>query len=229
VSQAIEIDIIADLTCPWSYIGKKRLEATLELLGVEARTRWYPYMQEPEIPPGGIARSEWLARAYGVPEQVSKALEPIRVAGMQDGVEFDFDAIKVMPNTLDAHRMVRWAREAGREDEMVERLYAMFFREGKDIGDHDVLAGAAEEMGLMNRFKARKMLESELDVEEIWQEMKQAHELGLKVVPAYIIAGKYAILGVEDPVTMAQAIQKAVSGEAPDAGPEKAEEEGKGE
>jgi len=205
----IEIDIIADFTCPWSFIGKKRLEATLDMLGTPAKVTWYPYLQAPDIPPGGVSRKEWLARTYGTPEQIAKALEPVKVAGLQDGIEFNFDAIKVMPSTIDAHRLMRWARGTGKENDLAERIYRLFFVEGQDIGDIDVLADAAADVGLMDKFKARKMLESDMDLEEMWQEVHEARELGLKMVPAYIIARKYAILGAEDPISIAKAIQTA--------------------
>ncbi len=179
------------------------------MLNEDVRLTWYPYLQAPEIPPGGLPRSEWLAKAHGTPEQIEKALEPIRVAGLQDGIEFDFDAIKVMPSTIDAHRLMRWARGSGKENDLAEAIYQRFFLRGEDIGDIDVLADAAAEAGLMDKFKARKMLESDMDLEEMWKEVHEARELGLKVVPAYIIAGKYAILGVDDPVSIARAIQQA--------------------
>ena len=205
--QEIEIDMIADLSCPWSFIARKRLDAVLEMLDIPVRLNWYPYLLAADIPPGGIPRKDWLAKTYGTPEQVEKALEPIRVAGLQDGIEFNFEAIEAQPNTIDAHRLVRFARQAGKAHEMVGRLYELFFIEGKDIGDIDVLADAASELGVMDTFKARKVLESDRETDEVWQEIKEAHELGVKRIPAMIIARKYAILGVEDPVTIAKTLQ----------------------
>lgn len=205
--QEIEIDMIADLSCPWSFIARKRLDAVLEMLDIPVRLRWYPYLLAADIPPGGIPRKDWLAKTHGTPEQVEKALEPIRVAGLQDGIEFNFEAIEVQPNTIDAHRLVRMSREAGKEHQMVGRLYELFFIEGKDIGDIDVLADAAAELGVMDTFKARKVLESDRETDEVWQEIKEAHELGVKRIPAMIMARKYAILGVEDPVTIAKTLQ----------------------
>ena len=207
--EPIAIDVIADLSCPWSYIGKKRLDMTLEMLEIPAKVTFYPYLQAADLPPDGMPRKDWLARAYGSPSQIRDALAAINKEAQDTGITFDFDAIKTMPNTLNAHRLVRWARDAGRESEMVERLYALFFTEGQDIGDTEVLALAAEEAGVMHRFKARKMIESEVEMEEIWEDIKAARELGLKMVPAFIIANKYAILGVDNPVNMAKAIVAA--------------------
>ncbi len=206
-AQEIEIDIICDFTCPWSYIGKKRLDATLEMFDVAVKKTWYPYMLAADLPPGGIPRKEWLAKTYGPPQQVEKALEPIKVAGLQDGIEFNFDAIDVQPNTIDAHRLMRWARDAGKADALAERLFQLYFLEGEDIGDHDVLARAAAELGIMDAFKARKMLESDLDVDEVWKEMKEVHDFGIKHIPAFVFGRKYAIIGADDPITMAKTIQ----------------------
>ena len=204
----VEIDVILDFSCPWSYIGKKRLDATLDILGQEGfKVNWYPYMLAADIPPGGIPRKEWLARTYGNAEQQAKALEPIKVAGLQEGIEFNFDAIEVMPNTLDAHRIMRWAREAGKGSEMADRLFELFFIEGEDIGDMDVLARAAAQVGIMDAFRAQKMLESGTDAEEVWQEIMEVRKLGVKRIPAFIIARRYAVLGAEDPVTLAKTLQ----------------------
>ena len=203
----VEIDLIIDFVCPWSYIGKRRLEATLDMLGEGFRVNYYPFLMAADVPPGGIPRKEWLARTYGSKEQIEKALEPIRVAGLQDGIEFNFDAIEVMPNTLDAHRVMRWAREAGKASEMAERLFALYFIEGEDIGDHDVLARACAQVGVMDAFRAQKMLEGGIDQEEVWQEIMEVKELGVKRLPTFIIARKYAILGAEDPITLAKTLQ----------------------
>ena len=203
----VEIDLIIDFVCPWSYIGKRRLDATLDMLGEGFRVNYYPFLMAADVPPGGIPRKEWLAKAYGTPEQQKKALEPIKVAGLQDGIEFNFDAIEVMPNTLDAHRTMLWAREAGKASEMAERLFQLFFIEGEDIGEHDVLARALAQVGVMDAFKARKMLESGTDTDEVWQEIMEVKKLGVKKLPAFIIARKYAILGAEDPVTLAKTLQ----------------------
>lgn len=203
----VEVDAILDFVCPWSYIGKRRLEATLDMLGGNFKVNYYPFMMAADIPPGGMPRKEWMAKTYGTPEQQAKALEPIKVAGLQDGIEFNFDAIDVMPNTMDAHRAMRWAREAGKAPEMAERLFQLFFIEGEDIGDIDVLTRALAQVGVMDAFKAQKMLEGGIDSEEVWNEIMEVKQLGVKKLPAFIIARKYAILGAEDPVTIAKTLQ----------------------
>ena len=203
----VEIDLIIDFVCPWSYIGKRRLEATLDMLGEGFQVNYYPFLMAADVPRGGIPRKEWLAKTYGSKEQINKALEPIKVAGLQDGIEFNFDAIDVMPNTLDAHRVMRWARDAGKASEMAEELFRLFFVDGEDIGDPDVLARACAKLGVMDAFKAHKMLESDVDLDEVWDEIMEVKELGVKRLPAFIIARKYAILGAEDPITLAKTLQ----------------------
>ena len=204
----VEIDVIVDFVCPWSYIGKRRLDATLDMLGRENfKVNYYPYLMAADIPPGGIPRKEWLARTYGSKEQIAKALEPIKVAGLQDRIDFNFDAIEVMPTTFDAHRVMRWARDAGKASEMAERLFSLFFIEGEDIGEAEVLARAAADVGIMDAFKAQKMLESGTDTDEVWEEIMEVKQLGVKRLPAFIIARRYAILGAEDPITLAKTLQ----------------------
>ncbi|WP_197059678.1 DsbA family protein [Thermopetrobacter sp. TC1] len=205
--RAIELDVICDFSCPWSYIGKKRLDAALSMLEAPVKVTYYPYLLAADIPPGGIPRKDWLAKAYGTPVQVRKVLDEIEKAGKLEGITFNFDAIKVQPYTIDAHRLMRWAQEQGKASEMADRLFKLYFEEGEDIGDIDVLAQAAADIGLMDVFKARKMLESELDVDEVWKDIQEAHKLGVKRIPAFIIARKYAILGAEDAVTLFKTLQ----------------------
>ena len=224
----VEIDLIIDFVCPWSYIGKRRLDATLDMLGEGFRVNYYPFLMAADVPQGGIPRKEWLAKTYGSKEQIEKALEPIKVAGLQDGIEFNFDAIDVMPNTLDAHRVMRWARDVGKASEMAEELFRLYFVEGEDIGDIDVLARACAKLGVMDAFKAQKMLEGDVDLDEVWNEIMEVKELGVKRLPAFILARKYAILGAEDPVTLAKTLQ-AVQAEMELDAEEAAQKEAEGE
>ena len=203
----VEIDLIIDFVCPWSYIGKKRLDTTLDMLGEGFKVNYYPFLMAADVPRGGIPRKEWLAKTYGNQQQIEKALEPIKVAGLQDGIEFNFDAIDIMPNTMDAHRVMLWAREAGKASEMADELFRLYFIEGEDIGDIDVLARACAKVGVMDAFKAQKMLEGDVDLDEVWEEIMEVKNLGVKRLPAFIIARKYAILGAEDPVTLAKTLQ----------------------
>ena len=126
--------------------------------------RWRPYMLDPTIPPEGLDRQEYMLNKFG-PERLKTIHDPLIEAGEELGVPYDFDAITRTPNTLDAHRLIRWSHTVERQHEMVERLFMAYWSEGKDVGDRDVLAGCAGEAGI-NAAQIRELLDSEQDVAE---------------------------------------------------------------
>lgn len=143
----LTIDIVSDVVCPWCYIGKRNLEAALQQLpDSNIEVRWHPYQLDPTIPPEGIARRVYLERKFGA--RVDEIYTRVAAAGRQAGLDFAFDRIERSPNTLDAHRLIRWSQSVGKQDAVVERLFRAFFIEGRDIGDRAVLVDAASEAGM---------------------------------------------------------------------------------
>jgi predicted DsbA family dithiol-disulfide isomerase len=144
---AVSIDVISDVVCPWCYLGKRRLERALDQLpSLEFVVRWHPFRLDPTIPPGGIDRREYLARKFGSVEAIAPAHANLTALGEREGISFRFDLITRSPNTVDAHRLVRWASFAGLGEAMVERLFSAYFIEGVDVGDRLALADLAAEV-----------------------------------------------------------------------------------
>ncbi|MGA8603184.1 MAG: DsbA family oxidoreductase, partial [Beijerinckiaceae bacterium] len=145
--EPLTIDIVSDVVCPWCYIGKRNLEAALaELPRDDIEIRWRPYQLDPTIPPEGIARRAYLERKFG--ERVDEIYTRVAAAGRDAGIDFAFDRIERSPNTLDAHRLIRWSQSVGKQVELVERLFRDFFVEGRDVGDRAVLIEAAGAVGM---------------------------------------------------------------------------------
>ena len=160
--------------------------------------RWRPYQLDPTLPPGGRDRREYLEAKFGGPQRAAAIYARIEEAGREEGIAFAFDRIAVSPNTLDAHRIIRWAGSAGEgvQDRVVEALFKAFFEEGRDIGSHDVLIEIADAAG-MDEAVVRDLLASDRDVEAVRAEIAQAQAMGVTGVPCFIIDRRHAVMGAE--------------------------------
>ena len=120
----VQLDVVSDVMCPWCYIGKRRLEKALETVGdVEVEIQWRPFQLDATLPPEGKDRREYLETKFGGPERAKQIYSTIEQAGRDEGLDFNFPAIEVSPNTLDAHRVIRWAANEG---EALTSLVASF-------------------------------------------------------------------------------------------------------
>ena len=221
----IQLDVVSDVMCPWCYIGKRRLEQALAELdretsgggegdgggdGIEVELRWRPFQLDPTLPQEGRDRREYLETKFGGPERANEIYERIRQAGLEEGLEFNFDAIEVSPNTIDAHRVIRWASNEGQEiqDKLVERLFKDFFMEGAHLGKHEVLVEAAREAGMDESIVAA-LLATDQDREAVSQEIAVAQQMGVTGVPCFIIDNKYAVMGAQPAEQIVGAIKQA--------------------
>ena len=204
----LAIDVVSDVVCPWCFIGKRRLEKAVAAEGVPVAIRWRPYQLDPTIPPEGKSRREYMAAKFGSAERIKEIRARIEAAGASEGIPFAFDRIAVSPNTLDAHRLVRWAGEAGVGDAVVEALFRAYFLEGRNIGDHSVLAETAASAGL-DRTAISARLASGEDRSMIRSEVDAAQRMGVTGVPTFILAGRYAVVGAQPAEDLAQAFRRA--------------------
>jgi predicted DsbA family dithiol-disulfide isomerase len=196
--------------CPWCLIGKRRLEKALALRpDTPVDIRWRPYQLDPTIPRGGMDRQEYLANKFGGVEQARERYANVVAAGQDEGIPFAFDEIKRSPNTIDAHRLIRWAATAGCQEEVVERLFTMYFVEGRDVGDLQVLNEAAADVG-MDTAIVSELLAGDADRELVEKEVATAREIGVRGVPCFIVANRYVVMGAEQPDVIAGAIDMAV-------------------
>ncbi|MGI9371946.1 MAG: DsbA family oxidoreductase [Hyphomicrobiales bacterium] len=204
----ITIDVISDVMCPWCLIGKRRLEKALAAHPeIPVEVRWRPFQLDPTIPENGMSRKEYLENKFGA-EGAKEAYDRIRETGKADDIEFDFESIEKSPNTLNAHRLIRWAAAFNAQDAMVERLFSLFFLEGEDLSDQDTLLNAAEDAGL-EREVVERLLAGDADKDEVRQEIVTAGQMGVTGVPCFIVDQKYAVMGAQPSDVIAGAISKA--------------------
>lgn len=201
------IDVVSDVICPWCFLGKRRLDAALARLdGLDVFVRWRPYMLDPAIPAEGLDRKTYMLNKFGA-ERLKTIHDPLIAAGEELGVPYDFDAITRTPNTLDAHRLIRWSHTVERQHEMAERLFMAYWSEGQDVGDRDVLAACAGEAGI-NAAQIRELLGSGQDVAETKAEIQHATSIGVTGVPTFILGQSYALVGAQSPEVLADAISR---------------------
>jgi predicted DsbA family dithiol-disulfide isomerase len=207
----LQIDVVSDVVCPWCYIGKRRLEKALALkpeIPVEVRFR--PYFLNPWVPREGMSREEYLTTKFGSVERYHGIAARVAAAAAADGLTYSADKIKRQPNTLDCHRLISWAGNDGNAAGMKQKLMDLYFSEGGDLSDRDVLVRAAADVGLDGE-QVRKLLAGDEDVELITREAEAAKDSGIDGVPTFIFAGLAAISGAQAPETLANAIAQVAN------------------
>ena len=193
------IEVVYDLVCPWCYLGVRRLFRTVrrrpDLL---FELVWRPFLLNPDMPRSGMARADYVIRKFGGEDRARRLYGSITEIGAAEGVEFRFDRIRRTPSSVDAHRLVRWAAPHGRSSEVTEALFAAHFADGHDIGDHAVLRAIAASTGL-DPAAAGQFLRSDEDVDAVHADNLRAHRLGINGVPCFVVAGRHAVAGAQEP------------------------------
>ncbi|HEX6866337.1 MAG TPA: DsbA family oxidoreductase [Caulobacteraceae bacterium] len=209
--RTLHIDFIADVVCPWCYIGWRRLEQALAMRpDVTAEILWRPYQLDPSIPEEGVDRRAYMEAKFGSdPDRRKAMLEALNDAASGVGLDLKLADIPISPNTNAAHRLIRWAQGQGLQEPVLEAVLHAYFVELKDIGDPVVLADIAEAAG-MERMVVLKLLSEGADKDAVGREHMMAVQAGVSGVPFMIFGGKVAAVGAEAPERLAMAIDKAL-------------------
>ena len=205
MSAPLVIDVVSDVVCPWCYLGKRRLDAALAQSG-EAQVRWRPFQLDPTIPADGLDRKTYMRAKFGDGPRLAEVHQRLSALGKEAGIAFNFEAIQRAPNTLDAHRLIRFAETAGEAEAVVEALFRAYFEQGRDIGDRAVLAEIGREAGLAD---VAARLAGDEAVAEVQADIEGAQRGGVQGVPFFIFASKYAVSGAQTAEVLAQAIAQA--------------------
>jgi predicted DsbA family dithiol-disulfide isomerase len=207
----LPIDVVSDVVCPWCFIGKRRLEKAIALKPeIPVAVRYRPFFLNPWVPRAGISRTEYLTTKFGsVDRYRANALRIVAVA-RDEGLAFNVDAITRQPNTLDCHRLIHWAGEKGDAARMKQRLMELYFTEGADLTDNEVLAGAARDCG-MDADLTRRRLATDEDVDAVSADAEAARSAGIDGVPCFILGGVFAVSGAQAPDMLADAIVRAAA------------------
>ena len=193
------VDVFSDTVCPWCYVGKRRLERALKARPQRDVTiRWRAFQLNPGMPAGGMDRKAYVDAKFGGAERARAIYDTVRAAGTAEGIAFAFDRIKRTPNTLQSHRLIRFAGNQDRQDEVLEALFRAYFLNGRNIGDRAVLVEVAADTGL-DREETAEYLAGDADAEAVLAEDGMARRAGINGVPCFIFNGRFALSGAQEP------------------------------
>ena len=204
------IDIVSDAICPWCYIGKRQLERALATLAQEDlhfSVHWNPFQLNPDMPKEGRDRAAYRAWKFGSAERVQQADARVAQAAAGVGLPFRQDLMLRTPNTIDAHRLVWFGGQKGVQDAVMEAIFAAYFTQGCDIGDHAVLADCAAEAGL-DPAEAARFLAGDVAEHEMLAADQAAREAGVNGVPSFFLDGYGLFSGAMPADAMADALRK---------------------
>ncbi|MEW2916411.1 DsbA family oxidoreductase [Ruegeria sp. ANG10] len=197
MTQTVKLDIMSDPICPWCYIGKTHLDKALAAIPDHPFViEWHPFQLNPDMPNEGMDRREYLERKFGGKDGAVRAYAPVVEHAQNAGLNIDFEGMKRTPNTLDAHRLIHWAGIEGKQDAAVNALFDAYFVQGRDIGDHEVLADIADSIG-MDAAVVSKLLKSDADREDIRTRDTHSRQMGVNSVPTFIVANQHAVPGAQ--------------------------------
>jgi predicted DsbA family dithiol-disulfide isomerase len=204
----VTIDVVSDVVCPWCFIGKRRLEKALALKpNIPVQVRFHPYFLNPWVPREGMSRDEYLTTKFGSPERYQSIAGRVAAAAASEGLTYAVDKMRRQPNTLDCHRLIMWAEAIGKAAEMKQHLMDLYFTEGADLSDREVLVTAAASVGL-DATETRQKLETDQDIDKVEAAASSAKDAGIDGVPTYILGGVAAVSGAQSPEVLANAIEQ---------------------
>jgi predicted DsbA family dithiol-disulfide isomerase len=214
-SEPITIDVVSDVVCPWCFIGKRRLEkAIASRPDLDVQVRFHPYFLNDWVPREGISRTEYLTTKFGSPERYNRNVPRMIAAAESEGLTYAPDKIQRQPNTLDCHRLILWADQSqGNGPRMKQRLMSLYFAEGADLTDREVLVKAAADCGL-DADQVRELLASDTDVDTVTRAAEQAKAAGIDGVPMFIFNGVLAVSGAQSPEYLVSAMERSVEEKA---------------
>jgi predicted DsbA family dithiol-disulfide isomerase len=200
----LTIEIVSDVICPWCYIGKRRLEKALPMLGdVKVELRWLPFQLNPDMPADGVPRAEYRKAKFGSLDHAKTLDARVANEGSGEGIAFAFDRIQRTPNTVRAHQLIELAQKQGAGNSVVDALFHAYFEEARDIGDAAVLEEIAKRCGVKEWPQAA-------DAQTVAQLEESMRGLGISAVPTFIFDRKSGVSGAHPPESLAAAIQEVM-------------------
>lgn len=214
----VQVDLVSDPVCPWCWLGLRYWDEARRLAAnVQTTTILRPYQLDPGVPQGGAPYRDYMRAKFGdgPSDRFTAMRTHLEDAAPGVGIVFNFDEIPMRPNTLDAHRLIRWAQGQDLGEAALDAVHKAFFEERRDIGDRAVLAAISGEIGLDPEIVA-DLLDSNKDAGEVLSEERFYRSLGVQGVPCFIFNGRFAVSGAESPQTLADAIRKAAAQPPPE-------------
>ena len=205
----MRIDVLFDTTCPWCFLGKRRLELTLKQKPeIKPLIIWNPFEINPEIPSQGISRDEYLRLKFKNHDHSDQTEKLLGKVGKSVGINFRFRLIKRTPNTHASHKFVQFARRCKRDGDVVEKLFRAYFIEGMDIGDQSNIFYLARTMGFDEKTLKVYLQTDQSEFDNIKSDM-YLYNRGINGIPAFIVDQKFSISGAHEPRILCRLIEVA--------------------
>ena len=208
----LQVDVIADLICPWCFLGKKRLDDALGAVHGPSVVTWFPFQLNPDIPVGGMPFEDYVATKFGDPENLLPGIRALIEAGKAAGIDFRFDLITQVPNTLKAHQLIGFAEMKGMDtSKLADRLLNGFFSQGLDISDPDVLVMLGSEVGLGD-MDILAALEDGRSKDAVLAREAQVRQSGVTGVPNILVNKRLFVVGAQNTENLVKVFDRAMFG-----------------
>lgn len=206
----IQVDIVSDIVCPWCWLGVRYFQKAAKQSRHETVLTWRPYMLDPSVPEGGVPYRDYMKNKFGdgPNDRFTAMREALESAGPDLGIDFKFSGIPMRPNTLDAHRLMRWAQGQDLGDAAADALFQAFFTDHKDVGNSAVLTEIANTIG-MDGDLVSELLSKEDDKNVVREEIMFFRNLGVNGVPTFIYNGQFAVQGAQPTEAHIKALDEA--------------------
>ena len=212
----LQVDVIADLICPWCYLGKRRLDDALAAVHGPSLVSWYPFQINPGMPRSGMALDEYLEKRFGNAENLQSALDDMTQIGKAEGINFHFDKLERVPNSLDAHRLMKLAEtEKISTSDLAENILRGFFENGLDIADRDVLIDIGDGSGL-SRTIINETLDNDLSRRIVLSQEAHVRQSGVTGVPDFLVNKRLFAIGAQSTEGLVDIFDRAMFGEESD-------------
>jgi len=216
MTAALHVEVIADFVCPFCFIGKRRLDEALKAVQGPSDVGWYPFQLNPEIPLEGLPFDVYLTNRFGSPANVEPVLEHLVEEGGEVGIQFRFDRIRHVPNTLPVHQLMQLAETLGvNQSALAEDLMTAFFEEGRNIGERGVLIDIAEPHGI-SAAETGKAIGSDRLRQLVVSRESQVRSSGLSGAPGFLINRRLLVVGAQSADNIVNAFDRAMFGEGND-------------
>ena len=213
---SLHIEVIADLICPFCYLGKRRLDAALEAVHGPSDVSWYPYQLNPDMPAAGLSFDDYLATRFGNAANIQPVLDGLVEEGRREGIDFRFDRIAHVPNTLPSHQVMQLAEGLGRDQtKLAASLMRAFFERGENIGAVDILVEIGGWHGL-GADAVRKAIADDKSRQIVQARESQVRASGLSGVPGFLINRRLLVVGAQPTDVLISAFDRAMFGECDD-------------
>ncbi len=214
---ALHVEVIADLVCPFCYIGKRRLDQAMQAVRGPSDVNWYPYQLNPDMPDNGMSLEDYLSMRFGSAENVQPVLDRLADDARDENIDLRFDRIEHVPNTLRAHQLMYLAETRHKDQSaLAEELMTAFFRRGENIGDPEILVELGARHGLAADDSVRAM-DDDSARQAVLSREAQVRSSGIAGVPGFLLNRRLLVIGAQDKDTLVNAFDRAMFGEGNDA------------